>query len=88
MGAHRLASESIMKAHKPKKKSRKIFVICVHEDLRISCIKEHEEFCQVRRERYEEWKAGDLSSPWPPGALRPPMPPLANAMEFIQHSFF
>ena len=87
VGAHRLTSEPIMKAHKPKKKNRKIFVICIHKDLRLLCIKEHQKFCQVRRERYEEWKVGDFTSAWPPGAFRPPMPPLANAMDFNAHSF-
>ena len=82
MGAHRLAAEAIMKLHIPKKKSRKIFVICNDKDLRISIIKEHAHFTQIRKERFEQWKLGDYSSPWPPGAFRPPMPPLANALNF------
>ena len=88
IGAHRLIHEPILKAHTPKKKSKRIFVICCDKDLRIACIKERQAFQQERNERLEQWRAGDFTSPWPPGAFRPPMPPLANAVEFKQHSFF
>lgn len=88
LGAHKLVLEPIMKPHKPKKKNKKIFVICLDKNLRLSLIKDHQKFCALRRERYEEWKIGDFSSPWPPGAFRPPMPPLSNLLEFKQSTFF
>ena len=82
LGSHRLAAQPILKDHTPKKKSKKIFVICHVKDLRIACIEEHLDFIALRRERFLEWKMGDFSNGWPPGCFRPPMPPLANAVQF------
>lgn len=82
LGSRRLVAEPILKEHVPKKKNKKIFLICHDKDLRISLIAEFQEFHSRRRERYEEWKLGDFSSNWPPGCYRPPMPPLANEVQF------
>ena len=83
MGSHRLVSEPILKAHTPKKKSNKIFVICHDKELRIACIAEHKDALADRKEIYLQWKAGDFSRSWPPGFYRPSMPPLANAVQFF-----
>lgn len=87
IGAHRLVEEPILKPHKPKKKSKKIFVICHDKNLRTACIKEHQDFLSERSEIYFLWRKGDFSSGWPPGSFRPPMPQLASAVDFAQDSF-
>lgn len=84
LGSHRLVAQAILKDHTPKKKSKRIFVICHDKDLRIACITEHQDFLALRKEIYLQWKLGDFSSSWPPGCYRPSMPTLANAVEFHQ----
>lgn len=77
MGAKRLLQVPIMAAHKPKKKGRKIYVLSSIKELRINYIREFKEFCRECRRCYEAWKAGQTNVVWPPGAFRPPMPPLS-----------
>lgn len=80
LGKERLEAQPIMQPHKPKKKSRAIFVLSSNTDLRISFISAFKETCTRLLEIYQEWKIGNFSSAWPPGFFRPPMPPLANAI--------
>ena len=61
MGGARVAAEPIMKAHKPKKKSNKIFLICGDTKLRIFLIEAYRLFCQARRQIYEQWKKGNFA---------------------------
>jgi len=79
VGRSKLLSEPIMKPHTPKKKERKVFVLCSVKELRISLIQQYKEFCAICRERYSEWKQSNFDNPWPPGAFRPPLPVQANA---------
>ena len=80
LGAHRLRSQKIMQAHKPKKKSRKIFIICSIKKLRMELIAEFKEFCAQCRECLRRWRSGEFNVQWPPGAFKPPLPPLANIL--------
>jgi len=81
-GVNRLRKMAIMEEHTPKrsKNDRHIFIQCFDKLTRILLIQEFKEFAALCKQRYREWKAGDFSNPWPPGAFRPPMPPLANAI--------
>ena len=79
-GAHWLRSQRIMQAHKPKKKSRKIFVICSIKELRRAIIAEFKEFCGQCRECLERWRRGEFDVQWPPGAFKPPLPPLVSLL--------
>ena len=80
MGAHRLRSQRIMQAHRPGKKSRKIFVITSINQLRIDRIEEFKEFCADCCECLKRWRSGEFNLEWPPGAFKPPLPPLVNLL--------
>ena len=80
MGARLLQSQPILKEHKPKKKSRKIFVISSIKELRIRLIAEFKAFCEECRACLERWRSGDIYVVWPPGAFKPPLRPTANIL--------
>ena len=80
MGVSQLQSQPIMKIHKPKKKERKIFVLCSIKELRIKLIDDFKDFCAACRACYLLWRAGDYSTSWPPGAFKPPLPPSMNIL--------
>ena len=88
IGVERLIAQPIMKAHKPKKKDRKIFCISTFADLRISFIKEFKRFCEVCRACYEKWLIGDFTVEWPPGAFKPPIRPSYNVLPGDKLSHF
>ncbi|MBX7137464.1 MAG: hypothetical protein K1X83_05720 [Oligoflexia bacterium] len=79
-GAHRLRSQKILQSHTPKKKSRKVFVICSINKLRMELIRDFKEFCAECRECLRRWRAGEYSVEWPPGAFKPPLPPLVSLL--------
>jgi hypothetical protein len=80
IGVDRLIAQPIMKAHKPKKKDRKIFCISTFADLRISFIKGFKRFCEECRICYEKWLISDFTVEWPPGAFKPPIRPSYNVL--------
>ena len=80
LGSEALCRQPIMKDHTPKKRERKIFIYTTINQLRIAYIQEMRAFCQLCRECYLALKAGNPFPPWPPGAIRPYMPPLATAI--------
>ena len=88
IGIDRLIVQPIMKAHKPKKKDRKIFCISTYADLRISFIKGFKRFCEECRTCYEKWLTGDFTIEWPPGAFKPPIRPSYNVLAGAKFSHF
>lgn len=80
MGARKLCSQQIMQMHRPKKKDRKIFVISSIKNLRIQLIAEFKQFCIECRESLRRWRSGEFCVVWPPGAFKPPLPPLINLL--------
>ncbi|MEZ4752774.1 MAG: hypothetical protein R3A13_00445 [Bdellovibrionota bacterium] len=80
MGAKKLQEQSLMKPHKPKKKSVKVFIYCHCNKLRKEAIKAFDDFCDKCRRCYLEWKRGNFNVEWPPGAFKPPLPPNCNVL--------
>ena len=76
VGVNRLKKMAIMAEYTPKKTKadRHVFIVCRDKLTRILFIAQFKEFAALCKARYQEWKAGDFSSPWPVGAFRPPMP--------------
>lgn len=68
----KLKSPSIQ-GHKPKKKERKIFVICRNVSLRARIISQFKEFCAECAECYRRWRERAEHVVWPPGAFVPPL---------------
>lgn len=66
--------EPYMKRHEPKKKERKIYIICSDKEQRIQTIQEHKEIFARCKECYEKAKEG-LRVDWPPGTFIPWFPP-------------
>lgn len=79
-GAYRLRSQKILQDHTPKKKSRKIFIITSINELRMELIADFKRFCAECRECLRRWRSGDFHVEWPPGAFKPPLPPLVNLL--------
>ena len=79
LGAERLVRQEILKAHTPKKKSRRIFFLASTAELRQQLLYEYRCFVAECRRCYEKAKAGIIVH-WPEGAFRPQMPPLSNAV--------
>jgi hypothetical protein len=69
-----LQSAPFMKPHKPKRKERKIFVICGDKDLRISLIRTLKYAAALAKDCYKKAKEG-LRVEWPPGTFIPWFPP-------------
>ena len=69
-----LTQQQFMKPHKPKKKDRKIFVICSDKELRLSLLASFKRTISRCRECYNLAKAG-IRVDWPPGTFIPWFPP-------------
>ncbi len=80
MGARALREQPILKEHKPKKRSRKIFVLASTAAARKRVIRELKNFVEKCRECYQAWLQGDFTVVWPPGAFKPPLPPNASLL--------
>lgn len=82
LGANALRKESIRKAHTPKRTAadRKILFHTTMKDLAMEFLARFDVFCARCRDAYEDYKRGNQNAQWPPGAFRPPMGPLANAL--------
>lgn len=79
-GAYRLRTQKILQPHTPKKKSRKVFVMSSVNKLRMELIADYKEFCTKCRECLRRWRSGEYDVRWPPGAFKPPLPPLVNLL--------
>jgi hypothetical protein len=63
-----------MKPHKPKKKERKIYLICSDRELRLELLEQFQQILNRCRECYRKAKEG-LRVEWPPGTFTPWFPP-------------
>ncbi len=77
-GARRLREEAISLKHTPKEDSVRIYVYSIVKEIRIQMLDEYTEFCRACSYCYDRWKVGDFTVHWPPGALLPCVPPVAN----------
>jgi len=73
-GAERLKQLQYFKAHTPKKKGRRIFVICACDELRPKMISADKEIAREHQKCGELRKQG-LPHEWPPGTFIPWSPP-------------
>ena len=80
IGPNRLARQPIMAPHTPPPRERRIFVLSTVAELRIAYIQAMKRFTKKCQECYRAMRDGLDSLPWPPGALRPPLRPLANSI--------
>jgi hypothetical protein len=69
-----LIREPYMKPHTPKKKERKIFLICGDKELRLELLERFRQVLARCRECYKKAKEG-LRVEWPPGTFTPWFPP-------------
>lgn len=69
-----LLREPYMKPHNPKKKERKIYLICSDKEQRIELLKEYKRIFDRCKECYRKAKEG-LRVDWPPGTFIPWFPP-------------
>jgi hypothetical protein len=74
VSAAALKRASYMKRHKPKRKERKIFLICNDRDLRLRLLESFRQTVSRCRECYQKAKAG-IRVEWPPGTFTPWFPP-------------
>ena len=82
MGSARLLRQPIMKEHQPKKRERKIFVYSTIKEIRLDRIAAADHFEREYDRCSKEWRGGNLFVEWPPGAFRPPIPPLYNVLPY------
>lgn len=80
LGPKHLISQPIDKAHTPKSRSQRIFVIARDKLIRMEYIKMVKDICDLCAECYQRWKQGDFAFIWPPGTFPPPYPMSANAL--------
>ena len=69
-----LVREPYMKPHTPKKKERKIYLICGDRELRLELLERFRQIFDRCRECYRKAKEG-LRVEWPPGTFTPWFPP-------------
>jgi hypothetical protein len=63
-----------MKPHNPKKKQRKIYLICGDKEQRVEILQEYKRILARCKECYQKAKEG-LRVDWPPGTFMPWFPP-------------
>jgi hypothetical protein len=80
IGSARLIAASIRQAHKPKEKSRNIYVLSADAEDRIHYIRMMKALNDHCTRLYELAKRGETNLEWPPGMFRPPLPPIASAI--------
>jgi hypothetical protein len=69
-----LLREEYMKPHNPKKKQRKIYLICGDKEQRVEILQEYKRILARCKECYQKAKEG-LRVDWPPGTFMPWFPP-------------
>lgn len=79
LGARLLKRVRILSECKSKEKERRILFHASTKELRRAFLEKYKEFVAVCRSCYRLLKKGILAE-WPPGAFRPPAPPLASAI--------
>lgn len=82
LGKNALRRESLRKAHTPKREAtdRKVLFHTTIKQLATEFLAQFDAFCNKCREAYRAHRAGHSHVHWPPGAFRPPMGPMANAI--------
>ena len=79
LGARRLKSTPILSKCNSKKRERRVFFHSTFRELREAFLADFRYFCDRCDSCYQFLKKGVLTD-WPPGAFRPPAPPLASAL--------
>ena len=74
VGAEALRRQAYMSEHKPKKKERRIYLICSDLVRRVELIGQFKHIFELCREAYRKVKQG-LHAEWPPGTFIPWLPP-------------
>jgi REP element-mobilizing transposase RayT len=69
---------STLDGWKPKKRERRIFLICSDKALRLELLEQYKGFQKRCRKCYESYLSGYRDIEWPPGAFQPPLPRLYN----------
>lgn len=77
IGAKRLRLARYMEPHTPKRRDRKIFLICSNKEARIKFLGYFRDIFSKCRECYELAKSG-ATAIWPPGTFIPWLPPTAG----------
>jgi len=81
IGVQRLISEPISFEHRPKEKSRRIYVLASEKSARIDYIGFFRRTSALCKELYKRARLGELVQ-WPPGVFIPHLPPRASALGF------
>jgi hypothetical protein len=74
IGAEKLKRQQYLRPHTPKKKERRIFVICADNELRPKIIANHRETARKHKKCSENLRNG-IPQEWPPGTFIPWGPP-------------
>jgi hypothetical protein len=74
IGAEKLKRQKYLRPHTPKKKERRIFVICADDELRPKIIATHKETARKHKKCSENLRNG-IPQEWPPGTFIPWVPP-------------
>jgi hypothetical protein len=74
LGAERLRQQPYLRPHTPKKKERRIFVICANDVVRPQIIASQKDITRQHGECYQALKNGRPHE-WPPGTFIPWVPP-------------
>jgi hypothetical protein len=74
LGPERLKQQVYLRQHTPKKKGRRIFLICSDDQVRPKAIASHKKISHEHRECYRLLKEG-LPHEWPHGTFIPWIPP-------------
>jgi hypothetical protein len=80
VGATALRRQSMLKAHTPESRGRRMIVICEDKSLRKQFIAHFRSLCETAARAYRSWKQGDLRLKIPPGMFSPSLPVLAAAL--------
>lgn len=78
-GAKALCREAINMTYLPDEDGKRIYVYAKCKEIRIRMIQEYKAFCERCRWCWEEYKKGNTSVEWPPGAFVPAPPLRMNA---------
>lgn len=73
-----LQQRPTLEGWRPKRRERRIFLICSDENLRKELLKQYKGFHRICRHCYEMYLRGYRDVEWPPGAFQPPLPRLYN----------
>jgi hypothetical protein len=74
IGVEKLKKQQYLRPHTPKKKERRIFVICADNELRPKIIEAHKETARKHKKCSQDLRNG-IPQEWPPGTFIPWRPP-------------